>query len=209
MKRRTRNSVTKEFCFQVVAKYQSKVELSKGDSYVYKIMGRNGWINEVFPKIAPKAFSWQYEKLKEIALKYKTKNSFKWGDWNAYHAARRRPFFEDICSHMSTISVSDEDILYLLRTEELVDGKTVYKVGITSNRCKKRRLAELKYSSKILFEVVFWVHTPDAKTLENILLGMGICPEVKKFRGYKETRMFSEKDLILIKDLFNGLGGVL
>jgi len=205
----TRRVVTKELCFEIASSYETKVELAKKDSYVYKLMGKNGWLTEAFPVAYVKPYLWSYEALKEVASKYPTRNSFKWGEWNAYHAAQRRGLIEDICSHMKTISVSDEDVLYLLKTENLVEGEIAYKVGITSSRCKKRRLAELKYSSKISFEVIFWVETPDARTLETILLDMGTRPEVKNFRGYKEIRMFSKKDFDLVEDLFKGLGGVL
>jgi hypothetical protein len=150
-----------------------------------------------------KPYKWTYEELKQIASQYPSKNSFKWGDWNAYHRARTRPYFEEICSHMKTITKSDADVIYLLKSGNF------YKIGITSDRCKKRRLSELKCHSGMKFDIIRWVKLQDAKSLEEQLLKFGETPPMTQFSGYKECRVLTEQELTMIVDLIDQVGGVL
>lgn len=204
-----RRVVTKELCLEIASKYFNRNELQKADCYIYKVMYKNGWIDEAFPvRFKKKQTVWSEESLRAIAAKYESRNAFKWGDWNAYHAARRQPYFESICSHMKPITVSDRDVVYLLKTSLTYNDLPVYKIGISSERVKKRRLAELKYGSGLHFDVVHWVLTPNAEELEKTLLCLGQRPMVKNFRGYSELRAFTPSELEVVESLLVQAGGV-
>lgn len=199
---------TKEFCLNFCQGFKSKADLVRSNEYVYKVLRKNGWLSECFSERVIQPNRWSEEDLSAEASKYTSRNSFKWGSWNAYHTARRRGLLDEICQHMVTISKSDEDVIYLLENSELVPGKTLHKVGITSKRCSRRRLAELKYASKTTFKVVVWLEVSGAKDLERRLLELGSPVEVPNFRGYKEIRMFNEKELETVVDLLKQAGGV-
>ena len=203
--RKGRESVTKEICLEIASTCFNRNELQKKDCYVYKVMYKNGWLEEIFPSRFMRPEKYTYEELKEIAAKYESKNSFKWGDYNAYHRARTRPYFEEICSHMKTFSKCDNDVLYLYKTN-LPD---IYKVGITSLRLGKRRLMELKSHSGLDFEPVLIVNLSDAKSVEKEILKLGRCPDHFEFGGYKELRMLTQEEVNQIVDVMKASGGVL
>lgn len=185
-------------CLEIASQCFNRNELQKKDCYVYKVMYKNKWLEEVFEKRYSKQdLIWDYETLKNTALQYQTKNSFKWGNWNAYHAARRKSYFEEICSHMITISKSDKNVIYLLK------AKDFYKVGVTSQRCNKRRLAELRRSSGFDFNIVYWIETSNADTLEQKMLKLGSIPDLNHFNGYKECRYFTDEELKKINYLLD------
>lgn len=201
-----RRVMTKELCYELSQGCFNRNEFRLKDEYAYKKAIKEGWIDLWFDKFKFPERCWTLESLKTVASLYETKNSFKWGNWNAYHAALRKPYFEEVCSHMRTISASDKDVLYLLKT--LYEGVQLYKVGITSERCRGRRKAELKYSSKLSFEVLHWLPTKNAQGLEESLLKIGTRPDIPKFRGYTEMRIYTDEELNLVEDLIYQAGGV-
>lgn len=179
----------------------------KYSAHYYKSLKEN-WIIEFFPKkfMRPEE-CWTKETLLKESVKYNTRNSFKWGSWNAYHAARRKPYFEEICAHMYTISKSDKNVVYLLKLEGYQD---IYKIGITSQRCLKRRVAELKYNSKITMSPVLWINCMFAEEAEKEALMYGTSTDEIKFRGgYSEIRKLSHTELNNVTKLLCSWGGVL
>ena len=199
-----RRVITKDLCFKAAEGCYNRNELQKLDGYLYKVMLKNGWLEEAFPCKNTKRPSYSEGQLQELASKFTTRNSFKFGEYNAYHCALRRGLLDRICSHMVTNHSSDKNVLYFLRA--IFEGSEVlYKVGITSGRCKKRRLSELKYQSGVDFEVLFWRSTDLAEKLEKEVLAMGEKPQIAKFSGYSEIRSFNPEELEIIEDLFNRL----
>lgn len=199
---------TKEACFLVASQCSGKTDLQDKNEYVYRLMTKKGWLSEIFPdnKTPPKKYTDGF--LADVAKKYDTRNSFRWGDWNFYHIALRRGLLDKICVHMKQSTHTDANVIYLLKTKD-AEQNTLYKIGITSKRCYRRRLSELKYSSKLIFEVLYWVESLEAKHLEAQILKMGVTPtNIPNFRGKTEMRIFSQKELIFVEDLLKQAGGV-
>jgi len=71
---------------------------------------------------------WTKEKCVEIALKYKYKKDFIANDINAYCAAHRNKWIDDVCSHMIEIGNLKRRCIYAFEFED----KSVY-VGLTFN----------------------------------------------------------------------------
>jgi len=71
---------------------------------------------------------WNKEKCQEIALKYKYKKDFIKNDINAYNAAHRLKYLDDICDHMIEIGNLKRRCIYSFE----FDDNSVY-VGLTLN----------------------------------------------------------------------------
>jgi hypothetical protein len=199
--------ITKETCFEVANTCYNRNEFRLKDYLSYRLSFESGWLDEWFPhKGKTKILKWTEEVLREEAYKYRTKNSFKWGNWNAYHQARKRPYFDDICAHMTTISKSDEDVLYVLKTDQYFDGLPVYKMGITSRRCGKRRVSELKCHSGFEITIEVWLETPYAREIEKEALMYGKIPEVCEFAGYRELRAMTPQERDSVEKLVKAWG---
>ena len=200
-----KRKLTKELCLDIASKCFNRNELQKVDCAVYKKMYAEGWLEEVFTKPIMKPVKWTDEDLRQIASQYQSKNEFKWGNYNAYHRARTRECFEDMCSHMVTKAVCDNNIIYLLKVK-FSGIENLYKIGITSKRLRNRRLNELKSHSGFEFDVIKWVEVDNAREIEKTLLKYGTIPTVSKFQGYKELRVMNYEELNSVVDLLNRRG---
>lgn len=199
---------TKELCLLEAQGCNGRKELQDKNEYVYNLMRKKGWLYEIFPNVIVRQNTYSNEYIEAVAAKYPTRNSFKWGDWNMYHIAQRRGIMGKICTHMKTKIGSDKDVVYLLKTM-INNNQEVFKAGITSKRCKKRRLSELKCHSGSVFEVVYWVETNNAKHVEAQILKLGTQVEgLIKFGGYREMRIFTNEELAIAEDLLKQAGGV-
>lgn len=98
---------TKERCQARAILYQSKKEFKLNDGSAYTTSVREGWLSEICQHMTtpiPKR-KWTYDKLKETAMLYATKNEFKKNAPSAYTTAVREKLINDICSHMTIIAM--------------------------------------------------------------------------------------------------------
>lgn len=94
---------TKKKCIQEALKYDTKTELFKKSSSVYRIASQNGWLDEICSHMSGGNRSigyWTKEKCREEALKYKTKSEFKKHSRGAHFSAYSSEWYDEICSHM-------------------------------------------------------------------------------------------------------------
>ena len=69
---------------------------------------------------------WSYEELKIIAFGYNHKKDFERGNKNAYQAARKRDYFDEICAHM-TPKVRKADKWNKIYCKEIADNYNDFK----------------------------------------------------------------------------------
>ena len=196
--------LTKEECKEIAFKWGTRTKLDKGDKSVYRRCVENGWLDEFFgPSRKSPETNWTYDTLKSESIKYNSRNAFKWGNWNAYHAARRKSYFEELCQHMKSSLGTVGDVLYVLKVPDFTGRSSLLKFGITSKKCGTRRLQELKSTSKLNLEVLHWIETVDARLLEKELLGLGYKVALPVFGGYKEFRMVNQQNLEKVNTILN------
>lgn len=67
-----------------------------------------------------------FELLKEIALKYKTRGEFQFGDASAYTTARINGFLSEICKHMTVMKFSIPQLILKDIMDSLLKSKSIY-----------------------------------------------------------------------------------
>ena len=78
-------------------------EAIKMEEYYVNFYKENGWniLNKVKTgSIGGNNLKWTFDKCKEEALKYKTRNEYKMGSESSYQKARINGWLDDICLHM-------------------------------------------------------------------------------------------------------------
>lgn len=70
---------------------------------------------------------WTIDRCKEIALKYNNKRDFRINDANAYSAAKKHKFIENICVHMKPLNNALHRCIYSI---EFIESNSVY-IGLT------------------------------------------------------------------------------
>ena len=108
----------------------------------------------------PKCLPYTFEELRQEALKYTTKQSFKLNSYSAYQAAYRHERFKDICSHMMPGKIATNyDIpmwIYVVKITTLNESiPVVYKIGITKRSYILDRFWIDYVKSKTSIEVLF------------------------------------------------------
>lgn len=91
--------VMKQLTDYIAVDDASKVENIKKEEYI-----KNGWVvlnKAKCGNVGGKTVKWIKERCQVEALKYDTRNEFKIKSPNAYHAALRNKWIDEICSHMS------------------------------------------------------------------------------------------------------------
>ncbi len=84
-------------------KFKTKVEFRQKSNGAYASALRNGWLNKIcshmIPLQNPRGY-WSKDKCLKEAKKFKTRNKFRKNNPNAYQAAHRNGWIDEICRHM-------------------------------------------------------------------------------------------------------------
>jgi len=94
---------TKERCHEEASKYNTRNEFEKGCRGAYKSAIRKSWLNDICSHMSgytPKGY-WTFERCKEEASTYETRNDFRKGSYSAYIKAHSKDWLDKICSHMT------------------------------------------------------------------------------------------------------------
>lgn len=95
-----------------------------------------------------------------------------------------------------TPRVCDNDIIYLWQLVGIEhEGLPVYKVGITSNKCRHTRIERVARMHKVEYKVVAWCRVKDARAVESELLRLGVKTKIKSLDGYTEIRAYCAQTL--------------
>lgn len=102
-----------------VKKNQLKLEKSKDFKTMISKLGNKKRIDNGGRNLT-------YNKLKEIASKYKTRIDFISGDGSAYKSALSKGFLDDICSHMTVVRFSIPQLILREILDSILDCKSSY-----------------------------------------------------------------------------------
>lgn len=95
---------TKERCAEAVAECETRDEIKERFPGAYTAMQRCKWLDELLahiPMKVPPSPVWTFEICQAKAKKYKHRSDFEKGTPGAYHAAHKKGWIDDICSHMT------------------------------------------------------------------------------------------------------------
>jgi hypothetical protein len=95
-----------------------------------------------------------------------------------------------------TPRICDNDIIYLWQLVGIEhEGLPVYKVGITSNKCKSTRIQVVARRHKVGFKVIAWTRVGNARAVETELLSLGSRTKIRDMEGYTEIRAYCPETL--------------
>lgn len=171
-------------------------ELERKNASVYNLLQNRGLYIEATTHMSRRINSWTFEQAKEEATKFKTKKDFERGNCAIYQYARRRGWLASICEHMERRLNSDYDAIYLWQANgERYNGKSVYKIGVTSHSFGTQRIKITACRNKMIPDVLFFGRVADcARSLERQLLLCGEDPKLNVADGKTEFRALSEHE---------------
>lgn len=105
---------TYDICLAEAKKYTSRHDFEKNCLGAYQACWRNKWIDKVCGHMLTRSQAvsrgqtiWTINLCHEQALRYKTKKEFELGSKNAYKAAVRNKWIDQICTHMPQYAMVD------------------------------------------------------------------------------------------------------
>ena len=124
---------TKEECATIARKYSERSKFRKSNQNAYHAAREHGWLDEICTHMPNPVLpqNWTKEVCATIAKKYSKRSEMMRLDRNAYNAARKHGWLDEICAHMRTRS------------------KHVERYYWTKERCQERALL---YSHRVDFK---------------------------------------------------------
>ena len=186
---------TKEGVHAEALKYETRVEFQNSSSGAYQFALRRGWLDEICSHMVPFYSIWTNETARGEALKYRTRTDFSRGSSSAYRFLQRRGLLEAVCSHMTfDEKYTDNDTIYIWKSDFIHAGLEVYKFGITSKRRGLERIREVAKMHRTSFEVILIKEVSDALSYENILRKIGILVPNLAANGGSEFRAWTSHE---------------
>lgn len=104
-KRKPRGYWTKERCREDALKYSNQVEWRKNNSSACSIAQKNGWTDFCCSHMKKRKSPgyWTKSRCREDALNYTSRNDWRNNNVNAYRAAQRNKWLDELCSHMKRV----------------------------------------------------------------------------------------------------------
>jgi len=126
-------------------------------------------------KVNKPMYYWNFERVKEEALKYKYKKDFKKHSNGAYCAAKNNNWYHDVCSHMLILGNRVKRCIYVWEFE----NKTSY-IGLTYNFEERKYnhtidrrspvYKQLFFYSGVCYKLTEYVDKKDAQKLESFYI---------------------------------------
>ena len=187
---------TKEGVHAEALKYETRVEFQNSASGAYQFALRRGWLEEICSHMVSFYSTWTNQTAKGEALKYKTRTDFSRQSSSAYRFLQRRGLLEAVCSHMTfDEKYTDNDTVYIWKSDFIHAGLEVYKFGITSKRRGLERIREVAKMHRTSFEVILMKEVSDALSYENILRKIGFMVPDLASNGASEFRAWTTHEL--------------
>jgi hypothetical protein len=182
---------TKEEAHAEALKYETRVEF-QNSSGAYQFALRSECLDEICTHMVPFYSFWTDESAKAEALKYKTRTDFSRGSSSAYRFLQKRGLLGAVCSHMTfDEKYTDNDTIYIWKSDFIHSGLEVYKFGITSKRRGLERIREVAKMHRTSFDVVLIKEVSDALRFENMLRRIGILVPDLVANGGSEFRAWT------------------
>lgn len=159
---------TNERIINAAAKYSTKKAFRAGDNAAWDAACRNPETKKIacahMTMLRRPNGYWTDDRLREEALKYKSRFDFVNGSEAAYHYAKRKQILDWCCEHMGEknptgFSITEAAVLYYLRVE--TESGTLWKIGVTKS-IKSRHYNE-RTSVVVLNE---WAYDTGRKALD-------------------------------------------
>jgi len=141
---------------------------------------------------------WNLERVRSYSLQCSARTEFFKKFPNAYDAALRNKWLDDVCSHMEVQNKkSENNVIYLWKALELTyNGLPVYKMGITSARAGSGRIRFVAKQARVTAEIIaIRLLTIKATEIERKLHQLGEDPKYTGFNGCTEFRAMDEAQL--------------
>lgn len=134
-------------------------------------------VSKILTKYNGKKIKWNYQTVKEEALKYEYRNKFKLGSRTAYSYAYQNGILDEICSHMLEIGNSHKRCVYVYEFEDYsayvgltmdIVTRDWFHTGNDNSPVKKHSIkTDLIPVKKIITDYLFYV---DAQEIERNLI---------------------------------------
>lgn len=141
---------------------------------------------------------WNLERVRSYSLQCTARTEFFKKFPNAYDAALRNKWLDDVCSHMEIQNKKTENnVVYLWKALELTyNGLPVYKIGITSTRAGSGRIRFVAKQARVTAEIItIRLLNIKATEIERKLHQLGDDPKYTGFNGCTEFRAMNEVQL--------------
>lgn len=150
--RKPRGYWTYERCKEEALKYNSRNDFEKNSFKAHKVSLRNKWLDDVCSHMEyikkPNGF-WVFDKCKEEALKYDSRNEFRIKSHGAYKSSTKNKWLNVVCSHMVIKNNNQKRCIY---SYEFSDN-SVY-VGLSYNiNIRHSQHINPKRNSRVLIHI--------------------------------------------------------
>lgn len=201
-KKAINGSWTKAKVLAVAKSCSSKNDFRYNHNNVYAIAKRDGYMRECNKFwVAPRTY-WTNKMLAAEAKKYRTKIDFMLGNNSAYAICRKRQIIDKVCAHMEDAGGSDNNVVYIWRSDFQFNGLHVVKVGVTSERCGDRRVKDVSRKASCKAEIIILQKVSIRATeVETVLKKIGQDPLLEKFDGSTEFRAMTIDEIDLAVDI--------
>lgn len=123
---------TFEHIYEEAKKYESLKELKKADKRLYKAIRKYHVLSKL-EWLEPMRHVLDYDYVKKVASRYRTKKEFELGSNSAYHAALRNGWIDDL-----GFPVYEYANIFSIYSYEFGEYNSVY-VGLTNNKERRNR----------------------------------------------------------------------
>lgn len=208
--------LSKEQCAAEALKYNHANAFKHGSPGAYRSAHNNGWYDEI-----TKHFVKRYPTGEEARLRFIERAKLIHGDRYDYSnvaaytnketkveivCPEHGPFMQSPGKHLNAecgcpacgkVQPTDNDTIYIWRAvDQWFNGKPVFKIGITSQRCGRDRIIKVARKWKFEVEVVCLEYVNGRATdVEKILHTLGDNPEFLNTDGWSEFRALDESEL--------------
>ena len=164
-------------------KYKTRDEFRKSSpgAYGYANNPKNNILDLVCSHMEEKkkpAGYWTPEKVREEALKYKSRSAFIKNSYQAYQKSQEYGIFEDICEHMRR-QKKEHNVFYFYQ----IPNSNVYKIGISNTQDVEKRI-----------KTVYSQFSNDNPTVVNIFTGDAASDVEKHFKVIFKNQNLSLDD---------------
>lgn len=173
---------------QEALKYRRRWDFQQNSAGAYRFLWKADLLDEVF---APyEVNTWCEASVREAAKGVPNRSTFKRDFAGAYKFAYYRKMLSELFGDSYNTPSCDNDVVYIWRPKGF---KKVYKVGVTSERLKDRRIKYVSRKSGLEVDEVIYLTAKDARALEATILSnnkpYGFFPS---FSGSTEFRIIPD-----------------
>lgn len=173
---------------QEALKYKSRWDFQQKSAGAYRFLWKANLLDEVFDPHEVNA--WCEASVRKVAEGTPDRSTFKRDFAGAYKFAYYRGMLSELFGDNYNTPYCDNDVVYIWRPKGF---KKVYKVGITSERLKDRRIKYVSRKSGLEVDEAIYLKTEDARSLEATILAdnepYGFFPS---FSGSTEFRIIPD-----------------